>query len=374
MDTLGRIAFLQQVHSEHITTMAKEKLTTIARKEGMVTLPFDEEQFYSFVRGLLGRPQTIDKEFSKSFALTRNDVAHVHALITQRVAQQNSSRFVGLSARLFFSDDSSVTFSSIEDLNSYNEIKPVRVVTIFLSWSFLVTFADRESPEKQQIELTFGSYRGLQRHSLRYSRAFPRIQFMDDNIALSIQHSARSWGADIENMLTSYVESLARTESKLVTFLQRQEKYFSMGTVALYLTSAIGTIFFTCTRTAEHLRSRLAESLKDVPGSNDILWIKKHVEIMTDVQISEKLISKDIQMLLYGLSSMVLAVVAGIIISSLIPSPIGGFVLYSRKSEEEYAARLNEERQSLRNVIIAFIGAVCIGIISNYCYAFLTSP
>ena len=98
------------------------------------------------------------------------------------------------------------------------------------------------------------------------------------------------------------------------------------------------------------------------------------VEIMTDLQISEKLISKDIQMLLYGLFSIVIAMVAGIIISSLIPPPMGGFVLYSRKSEEEYEATLNEERQSLRNIVIAFIGAVCVGIISNYLYAFLTRP
>ena len=354
--------------------MPKEKLTTIAHKEGMVILPFNEEQFYSFIQGLLGRPQTIDKGFTKSFALTRNDVAHVHALITQRLAQQNSSHFVGLNARLFFSDDSSVTFASIEDLNSYNEIKPVKVTSIFLSWSFLVTFADRDSPEKQQIDLTFSSDEVPQPYRFRYSSAFHRIRFVEGNIALSIQHSARSWGADIENMLTSYVESLARTESKLVSFLQRQEKYFSIGTTALFLASAIGTIFFSCVRTAGHLRSRLAESLKEVPSDNDVLWIKKHVEIMTDLQISEKLISKDIQMLLYGLFSIVIAMVAGIIISSLIPPPMGGFVLYSRKSEEEYEATLNEERQSLRNIVIAFIGAVCVGIISNYLYAFLTRP
>lgn len=339
-------------------------------------LPFKEEQFHSFIHGLLGRPQTIDKSFAKSFALSRNDVAHLHALITQRVSQQNSSHFIGLSARLFFSDDSSVTFASIEELNAYNEIKPVRVTRLFLSWSFLVTFADRESPEKQQIDVTFGGDENfdIDASVVVVKGGFNRMHLMRGNISFSIAHSARSWGTDIENMLTGYVESLARTESKLARFLQRWEDYLSVGTSILFFVAALATIVVSCLRTAEHLRARLAAALKEVPAANDLQWIKKHIEIMTDLQISEKLVSKDIQMLIYGLVSLVLAITAGVIISNLIPSRIGGFVLYSRKSEEAYQTLLDEEKNSLRNVIFAFVGAVSIGVISNYVYAWLTHP
>lgn len=356
--------------------MPKETLTTIAHNEGKVILPFKEEQFHSFIHGLLGRPQTIDKSFAKSFALRRDDVAHLHALITQRVSQQNRSHFIGLNARIFFSDDSSVTFSSIEELNTYNEVKPVRVTRLFLSWSFLVTFADREAPEKQQIDVTFGGDATIDDDTsvVVVRGGFPRMHLMRGNISFTIAHSARSWGTDIENMLTGYVESLARTESKLARFLQRWESHLSVGTSILFFAAALVTIFLSCVRTAEHLRSRLSDALKEVPAANDIQWIKKHIEIMTDLQISEKLVSKDIQMLLYGLVSLVLAVIAGIMISSLIPSRIGGFILYSRKSEEAYQTLLDEEKHSLRNVIFAFVGAVFIGVISNYVYAWLTHP
>lgn len=354
--------------------MSTQSLTTIAHEEGKVILPFKEDQFHSFLKSLLGQEQTIEKTFYKTFGLNRDDVKHLHALITQRVAQQNPSHFLGLKASLYFSDNSLVTFSTIELLCAYNEIKPVKSTRLLLCWTFLVTFADRQAPEKQEVEIIFGGTEMPSDEPIVIMHRRGRRVLVGGNIGVSIRHSARSWGIDIENIITSYIENIARPENTLLRLLKNREEALGSCVGGLFFCGTLYTVFWTCSRSANLTRQHLDQALQKVSEGNEIAWLKAHVQTLVEIQMQAQFMSKDIQMLMFIALSLLAAVFLGLWVPSLLPFPVGGHVLFSRKSEEAYARTLIQEEKSLKHLILAFLGSMTTGLACNYFYAWITSP
>lgn len=73
---------------------------------GAVVLPCSTEDFGSFISGLLGKPQTMSNMVRGPFELKKADVVNVHALLMQRVAQQNEAVLTQFTAKLIFDDES----------------------------------------------------------------------------------------------------------------------------------------------------------------------------------------------------------------------------------------------------------------------------
>jgi len=90
---------------------------------GYVTLPFDQEQFRDFVISLLGKPQTIEKRIYGRFEVNLQDIQKFHKLINQRLTQQNQALLSQFSVKIYYSDSSSITLNSYEDLVTYNEVR-----------------------------------------------------------------------------------------------------------------------------------------------------------------------------------------------------------------------------------------------------------
>jgi hypothetical protein len=122
-------------------------------QKGYLTLPFNENQFASFIKGLLGTPQTITKKIRGVFELHLKDLQNFHDLLTQRISQQNNGKLIQLKTQIYYSDESSIILSSYEELVTYNEVKPIVSEAVKMTWSYLIQFADKDFPEKQEIEL-----------------------------------------------------------------------------------------------------------------------------------------------------------------------------------------------------------------------------
>ncbi len=161
-----------------------------------VVLQVETKKFQEFIGSILGKPQTIRKLFRGPFRIELSNIENLHALIEQRIEQQNTGNLVQFTARIFYDDSSSVLLNSLEELRSYNEVKPIVSVGVHLSWTYLVQFQDKDSQEKQEIQVTFlGSNRreggGFDDDEIGFmfllSPKFGRIQ-------LQINHTARTWG------------------------------------------------------------------------------------------------------------------------------------------------------------------------------------
>src|SRR5260221_2286987 len=228
---------------------------------GAVMLPCSQEHFRDFISGLLGKPQTLTKLVDGPFDITRPDLENLHHLVTQRVTQQNQGTLVQFTARLVFDDQSTVLVNSFDEFRTYTEIRPVVTTAAYLSWTFLIQFADREFPEKQEIQVSAHTKAGIafdedlevHRHHHGWHDGLVQGFF-----AIRISHTARTWGADVEAMLSAQLETLRRSVPKWKRRVRRHSGRLSLAMVVGFVAAAIIGVGISGTRVARSQRAALA--------------------------------------------------------------------------------------------------------------------
>lgn len=187
---------------------------------GQVALPFNKNQFSDFLVSLLGKPQTITKRFEGGFEIDLDALVSLFEIINQRIYQQNNGKLIQFRTTVYYSDNSSVTLNGFDHLVHYNEPHPLVVEAVHLTWQFVVKFLDKDTFEKQEINVSFVTPANRPR----------RFDFDDDPyfmlggqgfITLRINHTARTWGADIEALLSKHLETLIEKDKWIVKFLKR---------------------------------------------------------------------------------------------------------------------------------------------------------
>jgi hypothetical protein len=186
-----------------------------------IVIPCAPQDFGKFISGLLGQGQIIEGYVSDSFAVRREDIENLYHLVTQRVAQQNGGTLVQYTLRIGYDDDSSVQYSSLADFREYAEIKTRASVSYHAKWTFLIKFPDRDAPERQQVEVTFNSRSFLLPN--RVTTVFaPRMRPV--GFHFRIEHTARTWGVDIESLLSNHLRTTRMVPtSRVRRFLEKNQ-------------------------------------------------------------------------------------------------------------------------------------------------------
>ncbi|WP_026602684.1 hypothetical protein [Methylomonas sp. 11b] len=228
----------------------------------VIALPCEPENFASFIGSLLGKPQTIATSERGSFEIRREDIVNSYHLLVQRVQQQNEGQLLQFTVRLVFNDDSSVLLNSLDEFLSYSEVRPVFPTQAHLSWAFIVKFQDRSHPEKQDIDLSFltnGSGAFLTGDDVEIEFVSMRGLSRGGLIAFRIRHTARTWGADIESLLSGHAKHLLLPEAPARKFVRRNSGKLAALLAVTFFVASIAA----CLVTANHLAT---EQLKAVSG------------------------------------------------------------------------------------------------------------
>ena len=184
-------------------------------KAGSLALPFNKNQFADFLVSLLGKPQTITKNFRGYFEVNKDDLIRIYEQIVQRIKQQNDSKLIQFRATIYYDDNSTTTLNGFEHLVHYNERLPLVSVGIHLTWQFVVKFRDKDTFEKQEISVSFITA-NTDNYLIYETHEFYRPH--SNNINFRIAHTARTWGADIEALLTKNLEPLIVKPNKFIEF------------------------------------------------------------------------------------------------------------------------------------------------------------
>lgn len=217
-----------------------------------IVLPCDPADFQKFIAGLLGKPQTITRSFAGPFEIDRHDIENFYHLVEQRVQQQNEAVLISLTVTLVYDDRSTVQLNSFTDFQNYNEVRPLISEAVHLSWSFLVKFPDRDVPEKQQIDVSIQTEGFVSLPERGHV-----MQLMSEKGVLSfrIQHTARTWGADIEALLSGHIETLIKKPSVLEAFINKQAGWVGLALGSLFFLAAVVSTFVA---TGNFLKQRMA--------------------------------------------------------------------------------------------------------------------
>lgn len=324
-------------------------------------LPCKPEEFGEFLSGLLGKPQTISRTFQGAFEVAQPEIEGFYHLIKQRIEQQNDATVVQFSTRIVFDDNSSILLNSISDFHRYHEVRPIASVAVHMSWTLLVRFRDKPVQERQQIDVSIVSNAGGRSfHSIIFDEPLAGPIFFPHSssgfINFRIQHTARTWGADIEALLSNHAKALLRTRSSWKDFLANHNEAIGVIVGSLFFLAAIGGAFVATTRFA-------AIQVSKIPAAN--APVAAQLNYLTHAAATGVWPSFAIVLVGYLIASFVLSVVFLIWIASADLDNEPSFVLLTDRSEKLKAESQKKYRLKWLSAATGFAAAVIASLIAN---------
>lgn len=335
--------------------------------EYAIVLPCDPGDFRDFVSGLLGKPQTIRKSFAGPFDISRDDIENFYHLVLQRVTQQNDATLIQFSVRVVYDDNSSVLLNSIEDFHHYNEIRPIASLAAHASWSFLVTFQDRNVPEKQQIDVSFD----CSRTGPFIEEDMPVVIYSGDRggvISFRIQHTARTWGADIEALLTGHIQTLIHKPAPLRSWVARHSEGVGLIAGSSFFVAALASSIYSTQRFL-HERTAAVKVLAALDPSNPATTAKK-VDHIIDLMASGMWPRFFYFLGFFLLIAFVVAVLLGIWVGNSAGKEPPSFVILSKQAEERKRRLLAKDKNAWLTFLASIVTAIVTGIVGNFLFAY----
>jgi hypothetical protein len=325
-----------------------------------VVLPCPPDQFRDFIAGLLGRAQTIESWVDGPFEVDRQGVENLFHLIDQRISSQNEASLVQFTARIIYDNRSSVLVNSLQEFLSYNEVKPLIALGLHLSWSYLIKFQNKKFPEKQVIVISFDSTisnyssSGVSSLRLMYREAAP--------ITLRIEHTDRTWGADIEALLRGQLEMLRRPIGKARRLSNRYSGVIGSFAAA---TAFMLTLFATYRISSEFAASQTARLVAAVQNIAPSEEVARKLTFLTDLVTGGiwPRFTLFVAVLLLGLT--VGSIALGVIISEQSHVKVPSFVLLTKRSRENKEIQAARLKNSWYVLLGTFAGAMVLGVLSN---------
>lgn len=339
-----------------------------------IVLPCEPDQFGEFIGKLLGKPQVIEKRIAGNFIIERNNVINLYHLINQRVEQQNHGVLVGFGITIYYDDNSNVRLASISEFENYAEVKNRISIGFNLSWTYLIKFSESLSPEKQDIDLTFTTLRSRFRPD---EIAFVKVDDVDSyfdgwqGFKLRVQHTARSWGVDIESLVEGHVSTLRRLPViGLKGFMRKYRSYTVTTLTSLFVAFMISSLilairYYSSVKTAEY-----EKEMSSVPSSAD--------KISYGVQIIiNRILSGEIQIytaIVVGYSILIIA--SSIIFMEKLSSVINkrrseSVLLLTEQAIENYGHMKKDESRFWVDIVSVIGLGIISGIVANYIFAVL---
>jgi hypothetical protein len=247
---------------------------------------------------------------------------------------------------------------------TYNEVRPLISQAVHLSWGFLVIFRDKVVPAKQQIDVSIVSEGAIvfDEGIILSGGSFES----DGLISLRIEHTARTWGADIEAMLSGHIQTLLKQPSKLAQWVQKKSGEIGFGLGALFFLSAVISTFLATGRFLEN-RLALAAGVKaSKPHFQESIGTK--VDFLVDI-IASGLWPR---YFFYAASFIVAALIISIILGIWAGSAAGhkqpSFLLLSKKAELRKARLTREKKRYGLSLCLAVIVNLVCGLAANWIF------
>jgi hypothetical protein len=325
-----------------------------------VVLPCPPDQFRDFIAGLLGRAQTIESVVEGPFEINKDGVENLFHLIEQRIGSQNEATLVQFTTRVIYDDRSSVLHNSLQGFLSYNEVKPLVAVGLVLSWTYLIKFQNKSFPEKQAIVISLDttgrsfSLHGASAVQIAYRETSP--------IKLRIEHTDRSWGADMEALLRGQLEMLRRPIGKARMFANTFSGWIGglAATVALILTLIAS--YRISAEFALNQVEKLNVAIKDAAPSD---VVSRKVSFLVDLVAAGIWTRFTLFAAVLLIALLIGSVVLGVLVSEKAHVELPSFLLLTNRSAQNREREIARLNNSWYVLLGSFLGAMALGVASN---------
>tara|TARA_R110002020_G_scaffold287523_1_gene503023 strand:- start:1672 stop:2721 length:1050 start_codon:yes stop_codon:yes gene_type:complete len=334
--------------------------------EQFVQVPIKRKDFGDFITSLLGQPETIRDKKIGTYQANLEWLIHLHHLLDQRIKQQASASLVDFTAFFNYVDAPERKITSIDSFLSFNEAKRVKTKGIKLTWTYLVSFPNKPTPEKQEISLTLQKDRTEIVH-LGASRVTRHTTSKNGLAAYSISHTERTWGDDIQSLIDKELESLFEKE-------KWYEKVLSWVVLFLALACFVAGIVvpdlveqLIIERDVAIIYSSLlpdGTTLAQLPMEDKVTLITKLLDPNNQLH--------KVNIWYRAASFLCGTILAGFTIASF-ERVKESFILVTAEDEKQQRECRNKNNWSLAKKVFSFSIAVSAGVIGNYAYYLFTA-
>ena len=334
-----------------------------------VVLPCTADQFSSFIGDLLGKPQVITRAFFGPIDIKYDDLVSLFHLIDHRLKEQNKATLLQFGVTFSYDDNSSVVINSFEEFSHYAEVKNVETLVVGCSFEYLVLFQGRSHPERQVIDVTF-------------SRSDRRIGVLDDdtlfqvmrtrmagNVSFRIKHTARSWGADLEALLSSHVKGLIRKETGVRSWLRSKSGWIG----ALFAFVACVGGLFTLISVARYLNAdRFSDAERVLSNIHDNA---SAVRLGIPLLVKENMTSWSPWFAVSLVGVLVVTGILAIFVAGFVTDQLGreypSFLTFTKADAQRKPLLISTYAKSGWYSLGTAVGAVLYGMIGNYAFELL---
>ena len=343
-----------------------------------IVLPLRKRDFGNFIVSLLGQQQTIERDFEVKFDIDHHWVVNLHELLDQRIKQQADATLMSFTFVIYFENGLRRTLTTVEALKNYAETKKQIPVGIKLLWIYLVPFPGRDHPEKQEISFS-AHIHSKERNSEKTTKNrfhFETVIFESviseserSSINYNIDHTERTWGDDLEVILSDQVDEVVRGN-------ETKDSLFNLTRLILVLAILVFSFVYpiytttSISKNTSHKLEVLAEKYDkinvDIPPTVEVLdrKIDQMKTIIVETRVSADGIGVAFFVLLLGIPFALLML-------WLTRKGTSSFLVFSKESKKDRVRKLKRENRSHVIVAATYACAIIGGIIANYGYAWL---
>lgn len=335
-------------------------------EEFTVTLPCRPNDFKDFISNLLGKPQTIEKYFSKgTFTVNQDDILNTFHLVDQRINQQNEATLVQFTIKIIYHDDSSVTLNSLSDFTHYNEIRPIRSESVHLTWVYLVKFQKKNAPEKQQIDIRFSTDRdgGEIVHEDGIIIRRGKRWYGPGHISFRISHTERTWGVDIESLLTGHIKTLLKPQGKTSDFITKHSGKIGFLIGVSFIASAIAVVFYSIKKFTNSYLSEFVNISNKTLSASDLLSQK--VDFLIEIITKGLWPRFSVYIISFLFVSLVLSILLAIWVEFKADNKPSSFVILSKASKEFQRKTLEKRRRDWFFFGVSVVTSIATSVVAN---------
>ncbi|PSU86431.1 hypothetical protein C0W42_20740 [Photobacterium kishitanii] len=336
----------------------------------VISIPVNKRDLGNFIGNLLGQKQSLERTYDIYFEIDHSWLINLHEMIDQRISQQANSHLVNFTAVVYFDGGMKRTITTIESFRAYHETKPEVSIGIKIVWEYLVQFPKRTHPEKQQISFTASVYDHKQ-ESNNHNSFFERFLFnkKESLINIQIDHTERTWGDDIENIISSCI--LENTSESSVIDITMQIFRIAM-TFFIFAFMVVYPNYNSISLSNDSLYILNNEYLELMKiENNNINSVSEKIDIIFNT-LSTIEESKNVGKLWQIISSITGPIIAALFLVFTKPSK-QSYILLSSKSRQLKSKNEKQSKIKITIIIVTYIGSIIAGIIGNYGFTMLNS-
>jgi hypothetical protein len=333
------------------------EISEIVRNEDEyeITLRSSEQNFRRFIAGLLGQPQLITGKINESFEVDIAKIINFHHTINQRISEQNQGFLLQFRATISFSDMTSALINSISELQSFEQVRQVATTSIELNWVFLIKFANRDSPERQEVAISLITERHYDTDILDRFVIGPGSFSTGRGPGYQITHTARTWGADIQSLLENLLRSLTTPQPAIFRYTNRGIAIFSKWFSPAVRIAAMCLVFISLANTF------------DINYNWNSLLLATHSNGSTEsITLSTHAVSIVILCFVYyGILSVILEVLEETDLFEHFFVHTPSYILITTKDIDQKEKITKSSKKAIFNATTKVVVAVLCGIIAN---------